>query len=96
MAKLDFEKALGKLEKIVAEMEANELSLDQMLAKFKEGVTLAEACSKRLHDAERTVEMLAKGEDGSVGTKPFPSEATDTESAKDVGPPEGEGSDLPF
>jgi exodeoxyribonuclease VII small subunit len=96
MAKLDFEKALGRLEKIVAEMEANDLNLDQMLAKFKEGVTLAEACSKRLHEAERTVEMLVKGEDGSVGTKPFPDEAAETESADDAGPAEDEDSELPF
>jgi exodeoxyribonuclease VII small subunit len=96
MAKLDFEKALGRLEKIVAEMEANELNLDQMLAKFKEGVTLAEACSKRLREAERTVEMLAKGEDGSVGTKPFPDEATDAEAADDADASEDEGGGLPF
>ena len=71
MAKIDFEKSLAKLEQIVAEMEAGELSLEQMLAKFKEGVTLADACSKHLTEAERTIEILTKGADGRVETKPF-------------------------
>jgi len=71
MAKVDFEKALAKLEQIVAEMETDELGLDQMLAKFKEGVQLAAACSKRLHEAERAIELLVKNEDGTVETTPF-------------------------
>ena len=74
MAKIDFEKSLTRLETIVAEMETGELSLEQMLAKFKEGMTLAEACSKRLNEAERTIEMLVKGADGAVATTPFPGE----------------------
>jgi len=75
MAKVDFEKSLAKLEGIVAEMEAGELNLEQMLAKFKEGVKLADACSKRLTEAERTIEILVKGQNGGVETKPFPAEA---------------------
>jgi exodeoxyribonuclease VII small subunit len=82
MAKVEFEKSLAKLEQIVAEMEAGELSLDQMLAKFKEGVTLAEACSKRLSEAERAIEILTKSADGRVETKPF-----------DAGPETGEQSE---
>jgi len=79
MAKVDFEKALAKLEQLVAEMEAAELSLDQMLAKFKEGVALAAACSKRLNEAERAIEILVKHEDGSVETKPFETESEPSE-----------------
>ncbi|MBN1917314.1 MAG: exodeoxyribonuclease VII small subunit [Verrucomicrobia bacterium] len=75
MVKFDFEKSLSKLEQIVAEMEGNELKLDEMLAKFKEGMTLAEACTKRLNEAERTIEMLAKAEGGGIEKKPFPEEA---------------------
>jgi len=72
MAKIDFEKSLAKLEKIVGEMEAGELNLEQMLAKFKEGMQLADACSKRLNEAERAIEILTKNKDGGVETKPFP------------------------
>jgi len=99
MAKFDFEKSLAKLEQTVAEMEGSELKLDEMLAKFKEGMTLAEACTKRLNEAERTVEMLIKTEDGRVETKPFPEDTDPGESrSKDEEPdsdelPDGE---LPF
>jgi exodeoxyribonuclease VII small subunit len=92
MAQVDFEKALAKLEKIVAEMETDELSLDQMLAKFKEGVALAAACSKRLHEAERTIEIVTKNAEGGVETKPFETGADkgankeDEESEADEGP----------
>jgi len=75
MTKIDFEKSLARLEQLVSEMEAGELSLDQMLAKFKEGMKLADVCSKRLSEAERTVEVLIKGEDGSFTTEPFPEQA---------------------
>ena len=92
MAKIDFEKSLTRLETIVGEMETGELSLDKMLAKFKEGMALAEACSKRLNEAERTIEVLVKGADGAVETKPFPGE---DESAHEASQ-EGRGGALPF
>ena len=90
MAKIDFEKSLTRLEAIVAEMETGELSLDKMLAKFKEGMTLAEGCSKRLNEAERTIEVLVKGADGAAVTKPFPGEDESVHEASE------EGGTLPF
>jgi len=82
MAKIDFEKSLAKLEQIVTDMEAGELSLEQMLAKFKEGIKLADACSRRLNEAERAIEILTKGEDGRVETKPFPAEPDTNEESE--------------
>lgn len=98
MAKLDFEKALAKLEQIVAEMEADELNLDQMLAKFKEGVSLAKACAKRLNEAERTIEMLVKTEDGGVQAEPFGAEKAADERADEAAGTESEeaNGELPF
>lgn len=98
MAKLDFEKALAKLEQIVAEMEADELNLDQMLAKFKEGVALAKACAKRLNEAERTIEMLAKTEDGGARAEPFDAEASAEAQVDDTAGNESEeaNGELPF
>jgi exodeoxyribonuclease VII small subunit len=97
MAKLDFEKALAKLEQIVAEMEADELNLDQMLAKFKEGVALAKACAKRLNEAERTIEVLAKTEDGGVQSQAFDAGGAgeSADGASDNEPEEANG-ELPF
>ncbi len=69
-----FEQSLAKLEAIVAAMEAGELDLDTMIAKFEEGQKLIAACQKRLADVERRVEALVKNADGSVSTVPFAEE----------------------
>lgn len=64
MAVLKFEKALSRLETIVAELERGELSLDESLKIFEEGVKLSKTCLKMLDDAERKVEILVQDKDG--------------------------------
>ena len=66
-----FEQSLEQLESIVAAMEAGELGLDEMIAKFEEGQKLLARCQKRLTEVERKVEALVKAADGSVTTAPF-------------------------
>ncbi len=66
-----FEQSLEQLESIVAAMEAGELGLDEMIAKFEEGQKLLARCQKRLTEVERRVEALVKNADGSVSTVPF-------------------------
>jgi exodeoxyribonuclease VII small subunit len=53
-----FEAALEKLEEIVKKLEEGELSLDQSLKIFEEGVGLAQFCEKSLNEAEAKVEKL--------------------------------------
>ena len=48
MAAIKFEKALSRLETIVTELEAGELSLDDSLKIFEEGVKLSKTCLKML------------------------------------------------
>ena len=62
--KLNFEKALEKLERIVADMEKGELSLDEMLKKFQEGMELARLCNEHLDMAEKKVEIITGNKDG--------------------------------
>lgn len=69
-----FEASLGRLEEIVRGLEADDLSLEQSLKLFEEGVALADACGKRLDEAERKVSLLVRGEGGLVQT-PFEPEA---------------------
>jgi len=57
---LNFEQALERLEKIVAEMEAGSLSLEKMTAHFEEGQKLVGFCSKKLNEVERKIEKLVK------------------------------------
>ena len=71
MAEMKFEDALKRLEKIVGELESGNLSLDESLEKYEEGIRLSKACSKKLEVAKKKVEILLKSEDGSVELKPF-------------------------
>ena len=58
MAALKFEEALGRLEEIVQTLERSELSLDESLKAFEEGVKLSKNCLRLLDDAEKRVEIL--------------------------------------
>jgi len=55
-----FEECLQRLEKIVAELEKGDVSLDQALELFDEGMKLSGSCRKELEEAEGKVEILLK------------------------------------
>lgn len=55
---MSFEKKLTRLEEIVQKMEGGELSLDESLKLFEEGVKLSRDCNKELTDAEQKVKKL--------------------------------------
>jgi exodeoxyribonuclease VII small subunit len=66
-----FEDALAKLESIVGKLESGELSLEESLSAFEEGIKLSRICSKQLDAAERKIEILIRGEDGQLLTEDF-------------------------
>lgn len=66
-----FEESLNKLETIVERLEKGDLSLEESLKLFEEGVQLSAACKQELDDAEGKVEMLVKQRDGSLKAVPF-------------------------
>ena len=93
MAEIKFEDALKKLEKIVDDLEDGNLSLDDALDKYEEGIKLSKLCAKRLELAKKKVEILMKSEDGSLDLKPFDEAAIDFKAqeskkkrSKDEGP----------
>ncbi|MEZ5543169.1 MAG: exodeoxyribonuclease VII small subunit [Pseudomonadota bacterium] len=55
-----FEKSLQELEKLVERMEQGELSLEESLAHFEQGVQLSRACQQALREAEQKVEILTQ------------------------------------
>lgn len=69
-----FEDSLKKLETIVDQLEKGDLSLEDSLKLFEEGVGLSSACKKELDTAEGKVQILMKQRDGSLKTEPFPTE----------------------
>jgi len=66
-----FEKSLKKLEDIVNKLEEGDLALEESLKLFEEGIKLSRLCTKQLEEAERKVEILLKGEDEALESKPF-------------------------
>lgn len=73
MAKDKFEDNLSRLEEIVRKMESGDLSLEDSLKAFEEGIKLSRLCAKKLDESERRVEVLLKQE-GELTTGPFPEE----------------------
>ena len=73
---IDFEKSLKRLEKIVQELEDGDLSLDEALKKYREGIELSRTCTKMLSEAKNKVEKLVKRE-GALATEQFESETKD-------------------
>ncbi len=71
MALEKFETALKKLEEVVRKLEGGELSLDDSLKAFEEGVKLAGFCSRKLNEAEKRVEILIKQKDGTFAREKF-------------------------
>ncbi len=65
-----FEECLQRLEVIVNELEKSDVSLDQALQLFDEGVKLSESCRKELEEAEGKVEILLK-KNGKLQLEPF-------------------------
>ena len=68
-----FEAQLATLERIVRELERGDLPLEQSLDLFEQGVKLSRECQERLNEAERRIEVLLRGGDGSTIAVPFES-----------------------
>ena len=57
---ISFEASFSRLEEILEKMNAGSVSLDESLKLFEEADKLINACSKKLNDAERKIEILIK------------------------------------
>ncbi len=73
----NFEDALTRIERIVADLERGEPSLSTALAKYEDGVKLLRSCYDLLDQAERSVALLnGVDEQGHPTTAPFDATAT--------------------
>lgn len=68
---MKFEEAMKKLEKIVEELEGGNLSLEDSLKKYEEGVQLSQFCTRKLNEAQKKVEMLSKKSTGALEAVAF-------------------------
>jgi len=71
MVEVKFEEALKKLEKIVEDLERGDLSLDEALKKYQEGIELSRVCSQRLENAKKKIDVLVKTKKGEFELKPL-------------------------
>jgi exodeoxyribonuclease VII small subunit len=70
-----FEEMLARLEEIVGLLDRVDTPLETSLALFEEGAGLVKLCTARLDEAQQKVNILTRGEDGSVIEAPFTPEA---------------------
>jgi exodeoxyribonuclease VII small subunit len=71
MTEKKFEEAMERLENIVESLESGDLSLEESLKIFEEGMKLVNFCSKKLEEAEQKVSMLIKDQNGKYTQQPF-------------------------
>ena len=67
MAKKDdisFEELMEKLEEITTKLEKEQISLDDSVKLFEEGMNISKECNKKLEEAEKRITMLVESEDG--------------------------------
>ena len=66
-----FEEALKNLEAVVEAMEADDLPLETLLAKYEEGAKLVGICQEKLAEAELKIQQLEKNAAGEMKLKPI-------------------------
>jgi exodeoxyribonuclease VII small subunit len=73
MENINFDNALEKLEEIVGQLEAGQLSLEEALQVFEEGVRLSLYCQTELKKTDGKVKMLLKKLNGELEILDFES-----------------------
>ncbi|MBA1203085.1 exodeoxyribonuclease VII small subunit [Pseudomonas capeferrum] len=69
-ASIDFEQSLADLQVLVERLENGELSLEDSLAAFEQGISLTRDCQGALAQAEQKVQILLE-RDGELAAEPF-------------------------
>jgi exodeoxyribonuclease VII small subunit len=66
---------VSRLERVVGELEGGQLTLEQSIERFAEGVRLSREAARKLDEAERKVELLVRSTDGDEEAVPFDPES---------------------
>jgi len=74
---LSFEKALERLQEIVAELEDPEKGLEASLELFEEGVALSRFCRSRIDEIQKRVDVVLKETPDGLATGPLDEELED-------------------
>jgi exodeoxyribonuclease VII small subunit len=71
---LGFEESLKKLEEIASKMGEENLSLEESLKMFQEGMELSTFCNKKLDEAEKKISIVLKNSEGKLMESNFSTE----------------------
>jgi exodeoxyribonuclease VII small subunit len=74
---LTFEKALERLQEIVAGLEDPEKGLEDSLELFEEGVALSRFCRSRIDEIQKRVDVVLKETPEGLATEPLDEELED-------------------
>ena len=77
----NFEEAVDELERILSDIESGELGLEETLVKYERGNFLIQHCREVLNGAEKQIELISKGADGSLQSQPLQAPPAADESA---------------
>ena len=69
----NFETKLTELEKIVSELEKGDLSLEDSVKKFEEGMKISKECNSLLEDAEKRITIILE-KNGEILEEDFDTE----------------------
>jgi exodeoxyribonuclease VII small subunit len=66
-----YEEAIVELEAIVRNLERGELSLEESLEAFHNGIELTKHCNKKLDEMEKKITILLENEKGEITEEEF-------------------------
>ena len=70
MEEMNFEESMQELEKIATELEKGDLSLEESVTKFEEGMKLSKRCNTIIEEAEKKITILLQ-KDGKLEEENF-------------------------
>ncbi len=66
-----FEQSIKELEEIASKLETGDVTLDESLELFEQGIKLSKSCQKMLDTAEKKVSVLMANKDGEMEKQDF-------------------------
>lgn len=86
-AQASFENMMERLEQLVGTLETGNLSLEESIHSFEEGMSLVKRCTEVLDQAEQRIQKLTRDAQGAPRTEPV---------VEDEEADEGRSGELPF
>jgi len=80
---MPFEEAFQRLQQIVDSLEEGGLPLDELEARFEEGLRLSQFCNRKLDGIEQRVRKLVEKAGGELAVEPFEEEIEAEASAEE-------------